>query len=137
MKRSTVLTQRNRGTWATIFAVIILLPVALSLAGFVTFRADETPELFLEAPNPEWKNCLRDAAFMRFQHMDLLKEVRSDVIRRGLKGGITLARCGDCHQNRDQFCDKCHEAASVLLDCWGCHYYLTASERGELERRGE
>ncbi|MFH1765655.1 MAG: hypothetical protein ABIF09_15815 [Gemmatimonadota bacterium] len=137
MKRSTVLTEKNRGAWATIFAVIILLPVALSLAGFVSFRVEETPEVFLEAPNPEWENCLRDAAFMRFQHMDLLKDVRTDVIRNGIKGGITLARCGDCHENRDQFCDKCHEAASVSLDCWGCHYYLTASEREELERRGE
>ena len=76
---------------------------------------------------------MRDAAYMRFHHMDLLKEVRGDVIRKGIKGGVTLARCGECHQNRDQFCDKCHEAASVSLDCFGCHFYLTPSELEELE----
>ncbi len=81
MKRSTVLTEKNRGTWATVFAVIILLPVVLSLVGFVTSPGRREPEVFLEAPNPEWENCVRDAAFMRFHHMDLLKEVRSDVIR--------------------------------------------------------
>ena len=74
---------------------------------------------------------------MRFHHMDLLKEARADVIRAGLKGGITLAGCGDCHHNRELFCDRCHEKASVTLDCWGCHYYLTDSELEELEGGGE
>jgi len=134
MKRSTVLTEKNRGTWATVFAVIILLPIALSL---VVSRGETTPEVFLEAPDSRWANCVRDAEYMRFRHMDLLKEVRSDVIRDGLKGGITLAGCGDCHHNREQFCDRCHEAASVSLDCWGCHYYLTDSELEELEGGGE
>jgi len=137
MKRSTVLTEKNRGTWATVFAVIILLPIALSLVGFVVTRGETTPEVFLEAPDSRWANCVRDAEYMRFRHMDLLKEVRSDVIRDGLKGGITLAGCGDCHHNREQFCDRCHEAASVSLDCWGCHYYLTDSELEELEGGGE
>ncbi len=40
----------------------------------------------------------------------------TDVIRDGLKGGITLAGCGDCHHSREQFCDRCHEAASVSLE---------------------
>lgn len=134
MKRSTVLTEKNRGTWATVFAVVILLPVAFSVLR--PLWAAE-PEPFLEAADPQWQSCVRDVEYMRYHHMDLLKEVRSDVIRAGLKGGITLAGCGDCHHNRDQFCDKCHQAASVSLDCWACHYYLTASEREELERRGE
>ena len=130
MKRSTVLTEKNRSTWATVFAVLILLPVALSLLR--PLWASE-PEPFLEAPDPRWENCVRDAEYMRFYHMDLLKEVRADVIRAGLKGGITLAGCGDCHHNRDLFCDRCHQEASVTLDCWGCHYYLTDQELQELE----
>lgn len=134
MKRSTVLTEKNRGTWATVFAALILLPVLLS--ALRPLWAAE-PEVFLEDPDPRWENCVRDPEYMRFHHMDLLKETRSDVIRAGLKGGITLAGCGDCHHNRDQFCDRCHEKASVSLDCFGCHYYLTASELEELEGGGE
>jgi len=130
MKRSTVLTERNRGTWATVFTVIILLPVVFSV--LKPLWAAE-PETFLEPPDPRWENCVRDAEYMRFHHMDLLKDTREDVIRSGLKGGITLAGCGDCHRHRDLFCDRCHEAASVSLDCWGCHYYLTESEIRELE----
>ena len=134
MKRSTVLTEKNRGTWASVFAVLILFPVVLSI--LKPLWAAE-PEVFLEAPDARWENCVRDAEYMRFRHMDLLKDTRSDVIRSGLKGGITLVGCGDCHHNRDLFCDRCHEKASVSLDCWGCHYYLTAAEREELEGGGE
>lgn len=133
MKRSTVLTEKNRATWATAFAVVILLPLVLSILGLVIPDDPEMPQLFLEDVDPQWENCVRDSSYMRFSHMDLLKETRTDVIRKGLKGGITLAGCGDCHVNRDQFCDKCHDAASVILDCWGCHYYLTAEEEAELE----
>ena len=134
MKRSTVLTEKNRGAWATGFAVIILLPVALSI--LKPLWAAE-PEVFLEAPDARWEACVRDVEYMRFHHMDLLKEVRSDVIRKGLKGGITLVGCGECHHNREQFCDRCHEKASVSLDCFGCHFYLTDSELEELEGGGE
>jgi hypothetical protein len=130
MKRSTVLTAKNRGTWATAFAIVILLPVILSL--LKPLWAAE-PEVFLEAPDSRWESCVKDPEYMRYHHMDLLKEVRSDVIRKGLKGGITLKGCGVCHTNREAFCDRCHEKASVSLDCFGCHFYLTPSELEELE----
>ncbi len=132
MKRSTVLTEKNRAKWATAFAVIILLPLGLSILGLVLPRGSDASEVFLEEVDPRWENCVRDSSYMRYYHMDVLKQARSEVIREGLKGGITLAGCGDCHVNRDQFCDKCHEAASVSLDCFGCHYYLTAEEQAEL-----
>ena len=133
MKRSTVLTEKNRGTWATVFAALILLPLVLSVMR--PLWASE-PEVFLESPDERWENCLRDAEYMRYHHMDLLKEAREDVMRAGIKGGITLAGCGDCHHSRELFCDRCHEKASVTLDCWGCHYYLTDSELEELEGGG-
>lgn len=134
MKRSTVLTEKNRGRWAGVFVVVILLPVFISILR--PLWAEE-PEVFLEPVDAQWENCVRDTEYMRFQHMDLLKEVRAEVIRYGLKGGITLAGCGECHQNREAFCDRCHEKASVILDCFGCHYYLTPSELQELEEHQE
>jgi hypothetical protein len=135
MKRSTVLTEKNRIKWATVFSVLILLPIALSVVGFGVSRGEEV-EVFLEAPDSRWESCYRDTEYMRYHHMDLLRDVREDVVRYGVRGGVTLAGCGDCHTNRDQFCDRCHEAASVSLDCFGCHFYPeTASER-ELLRMG-
>jgi len=135
MKRSTVLTEKNRIRWATVFSFLIILPLGLSLVGFVLTRGQER-EVFLEAPDPKWEACYRDAEYMRYHHMDLLKEVREEVVRFGIRGGITLAGCGDCHTDRDQFCDRCHEAASVRLDCYGCHYYPERASERELARIG-
>jgi hypothetical protein len=101
MKLSTALNRENRGVAATVLVIII----------------------FLEKADPRWDACVRETEYMRFYHMDFLKEIREDVVRSGVKGGVTLAGCGDCHRNRDQFCDRCHQAASVNLDCFGCHFY--------------
>ncbi len=127
MKRSTILTEKNRSRWATIFAAVILLPIGLSAIGLDLTRDPEMPDVFLESVDPQWENCIRDSTEMRFRHMDVLKEIRDKVIRYGIRDEVTLAGCGDCHPNRDRFCDRCHAAASVTLDCFGCHYYPESS----------
>jgi hypothetical protein len=123
MKLSTALNRENRGVAATVLVIIILLPLGASLVGFVFRGGRDIPEVFLEKADPRWEACVRETEYMRFYHMDFLKEIREDVVRSGVKGGVTLAGCGDCHRNRDQFCDRCHQAASVNLDCFGCHFY--------------
>lgn len=134
MKLSTALNRENRGIVATILVVIILLPFGASLVGFVFLRGGDVPEVFLEAPDPQYEECVRETSYMRIHHMDFLKSVRDDVIRRGIvEEGITLSGCGECHTNRDRFCNRCHEAVTLNVDCFGCHYYPeTASEREEL-----
>lgn len=130
MKLSTALNRENRGKAATILVIVILLPLVLSVAGFAFHSRREVPEVFLEKVDPKWEACVREADWMRFHHMDFLKQIREDVVRAGIKGGVTLAGCGDCHENRAQFCDKCHQVANVTLDCFGCHFYPeTAAER--------
>jgi hypothetical protein len=123
MKLSTALNRENRGVVATVLVILILLPVGASVVGFVIQGRPEVPEVFLEKADPRWESCVREPEYMRFYHMDFLKQIREDVVRKGIKGGVTLSGCGDCHRNRDQFCDKCHAAASVNLDCFGCHFY--------------
>lgn len=130
MKLSTALNRENRGKAATVLVAVILLPVALSLLGFAFQGRSETPEVFLEKVDPKWESCVKDAEWMRFHHMDFLKDIREDVVRAGIKGGVTLAGCGDCHLNRANFCDRCHQVANVTLDCFGCHFYPeTEAER--------
>jgi hypothetical protein len=29
--------------------------------------------------------------------------------------------CLDCHSNKAEFCDRCHNYASVSPYCWDCH----------------
>ena len=123
MKLSTALNRENRGVVATVLVILILLPVGASIVGFAMKGRPEVPEVFLERADPRWESCVREPEYMRFYHMDFLKQIREDVVRKGIKGGVTLAGCGDCHRNRELFCDRCHLAASVNLDCFGCHFY--------------
>lgn len=68
--------------------------------------------------------CVRDTAFMRRNHMDLLKHERAEVVRDGARGGdFTLEKCQECHVSRDNSCDSCHRYAAVRPDCWSCHHY--------------
>jgi hypothetical protein len=136
MKLSTALNRENRGVAATVLIILILLPLGASMVGFAFGGGEDPPEVFLERVDPKWESCVRDAEWMRFRHMDFLKDTREEVVRKGIPGGVTLAGCGDCHQNRDQFCDKCHEAASVILDCFGCHFYPETHEERLQEMGG-
>ncbi len=130
MKLSTALNRENRGKAATVLVIIILLPVALSLLGLAFQNGSEAQEVFLEKVDPKWESCVKDPEWMRFHHMDFLMQIREDVVRSGIKGGVTLSGCGDCHVNRANFCDQCHRVANVTPDCFGCHFYPeTEAER--------
>ena len=38
-----------------------------------------------------------------------------------LTRGIDDALCLDCHKNKSNFCDKCHDYMGVKPYCWECH----------------
>ncbi len=82
----------------------------------------------------EAKSCVRDAAFMRRNHMEVIKHARIDTVRKGVRGlDGSLSECIACHVNKDdkgasipvnqegQFCAGCHEYVGVSLDCYQCH----------------
>ena len=104
--------------------LIIVLPFIYSLAGAV-FGGDPQAVLpLLEYPDPaQYKECVRETEYMRFHHMDLLKELRIKVVRDGQPQELGINSCRGCHPNKDQFCNKCHNTVSLYPDCWGCHYY--------------
>lgn len=69
-------------------------------------------------------SCVRDTAFMRRNHMDLLKHQRAETVREGERGSdFSLEKCQECHVSREQSCDACHSYAAVRMDCWSCHHY--------------
>ena len=75
--------------------------------------------------------CVGDPAFMRRNHMQLLKHQRSDTLRGGIRTGqYSLKACIDCHASQSTnsvsasdtgFCQSCHLYAAVKLDCFECH----------------
>lgn len=78
--------------------------------------------------------CVEPTALMRRNHMDLLTHQRDQTVHLGLRSGKhSLVECVACHAERDgnggflpinaegQFCQGCHAAAAVDIDCFECH----------------
>ena len=119
-------TQPRRGR--NLLLVVLTLVVLFSPLGYSVLSAVLAPRAtpspaFLERPDPEHENCVRETAYMRFHHWELLRSVREEVVRYGERGELGLKKCRECHKSRERFCDRCHGAVSLHPDCWGCHYY--------------
>jgi len=78
--------------------------------------------------------CVRETAFMRRNHMELIKHQRDLTVHQGIRSTTdSLAGCVSCHVSYDQqgqpvsvysegqFCKACHELAAVDLPCFDCH----------------
>jgi hypothetical protein len=75
--------------------------------------------------------CVADPAFMRKNHMDLLKHQRDDTMHLGIRTPkFSLTGCISCHASKKtnsvnadagDFCQSCHHYAGVTLDCFECH----------------
>lgn len=73
-------------------------------------------------------------AFMRINHMRLLRHDRDEVMHLGNRDTqYSLAQCVACHavtgpdalpisvKEEGHFCRSCHEYAAVKIDCFQCH----------------
>jgi hypothetical protein len=77
------------------------------------------------------KLCVEPAPFMRANHMKLLAAWRDSAVREGNRSyraadgrvhQISLTgTCLECHSNKEQFCDRCHNYAGARPSCWSCH----------------
>lgn len=112
-----------------LFLAIITYPVWYNAA---TGKAEYRPEIVVATENePGRDDCVREASFMRTDHMNLLNQWRDEVVR---EGGRYIAAaddreyemslsntCMDCHSNKADFCDQCHNFMAVDPYCWNCH----------------
>lgn len=119
----------DKGIVAVLAVLIILLPVGYSVLSAVFSQTTPDGSPFLAKPEGA-DRCVRDTTYMRFHHMDFLKELRNQAAREGIRGDVTIAGCRDCHTNRKQFCNRCHDAVNLHLDCFRCHYYPLEPEGG-------
>lgn len=75
--------------------------------------------------------CVAEPAFMRRNHMKLLRHQRDDTLRGGIRTGrYSLKACVACHASPvsqsvtaepTNFCQSCHTYAAVKVDCFECH----------------
>lgn len=108
-----------------IFLCIITLPIWYVMA---SGKAGYVPEPEIVTGE---KQCIESAQYMRDKHMDLLNDWREAVVRQetrtyvasdGQEYNISLTdTCMDCHSNKAEFCDQCHDYVAVEPDCWDCH----------------
>ena len=77
------------------------------------------------------KQCVEATPYMRDSHMKLLIQWRDKVVRQNMRlykgiDGKTYTMsltntCLNCHSNKQQFCDQCHNYVGVTPTCWNCH----------------
>jgi hypothetical protein len=112
-------------TGIVIFLAIVTFPFWYNLG-----ESAPAPELTL--PDRAVADaCVRSTDYMKTQHMQLLDEWRDSVVREGKRIYVNSSgkefkmsltdTCLDCHAEKAEFCDRCHNYASVTPYCWDCH----------------
>lgn len=93
--------------------------------------AAPAPQIVLTAKAQAAKECVLPTEYMKANHMQVLDLWRHSVVRNakrefvnpeGKTFNMSLSNtCLDCHSNKAEFCDRCHNYASVRPYCWDCH----------------
>lgn len=113
-------------TGLIIFIALVAFPFWYNMG-----KASPQPDLVLTAKAKAAGACVMPTAYMRANHMHLLDAWRNSVVRdakrvfvnpQGKTFNISLTKtCLDCHSNKAEFCDRCHDYASASPYCWDCH----------------
>lgn len=124
----------NDKKWIVLGLIIFFGLLALPLWYGVIFKgakAAAAPELVLTPKAKAAKECVLPTEMMATEHMQLLDTWRHSVVRNGQREFVTAEgktfnmslsnTCLDCHSNKAEFCDRCHDYASVRPYCWDCH----------------
>ncbi|MCP4347065.1 MAG: menaquinol oxidoreductase [Desulfobacterales bacterium] len=115
-----------------VFVVIVLSPFLYNLGVLaLQGKTPPVPEPKLTDKAKAAKVCVRSTEYMKAEHMQLLDVWREEVVRNGKRTYINSSgksfdmslsnTCLDCHSNKAEFCDRCHDYASVRPYCWDCH----------------
>jgi len=120
----------NDKKWIIAGLIIFILIFTFPL-WYNHLKAAPAPELKLTDKAKAAKECVAPKEYMRVEHMQLLDVWRENVVRggeriylssNGKEFNMSLTNtCLDCHSEKAEFCDKCHNYASVSPYCWDCH----------------
>ena len=108
-----------------IFFILLTSPIWFSAA---SGKIDYVPESEIIT---DAEQCVESAQYMRDNHMHLLDEWRQRVVRDGERDYVAgdgrnydmslTGTCLECHPNKAEFCDRCHDYTGVSPNCWDCH----------------
>ena len=121
-----------------IFLALFTIPFWYSQ---ITGDADVIVERELSEKAQAAGECVEDVDYMRGQHMDLLNNWRGDVVRGADRAheyngktydkSLTDTCLEQCHTNKADFCDQCHDYVNVNPGCWDCHVVIDTSAEGD------
>jgi hypothetical protein len=113
-------------TGLVVFLIIVLFPFWYNRG-----KAVPPPEVKLTEKAKAAKECVLSKEYMRAEHMQILDLWREVVVRGGQRTYTNATgksfvmslsnTCMDCHSNKADFCDQCHNYVSVRPYCWDCH----------------
>jgi hypothetical protein len=79
------------------------------------------------------KECVESKDYIRVNHGSLLDDWKESVVRKGGYVYVAANRkthtmslnrtCMNCHRDKAEFCDQCHDYIGVTNKCWDCHIY--------------
>lgn len=79
------------------------------------------------------KECVEPKEVIRINHKTLLEDWRNSVVRNAGKTYVAYNKktytmslnrtCMNCHKDKAEFCDQCHNYTGVTNKCWDCHIY--------------
>jgi hypothetical protein len=82
---------------------------------------------------PDKKECIEPKQVIRVIHRDLLADWKESVVRKGMRTYLSgdmktytmslTGTCMNCHKDKAEFCDQCHNYMGVKPRCWDCHVY--------------
>jgi len=118
-----------------------IIPGLVIFVGIFTFplwvqmgKAAPVPEPKIDTPVIQAmaeKKCVQSKLYMRTDHMQMLNDWRDEVVREAKRQFVSpegkeydkslQLTCMNCHSNKKDFCDKCHNYAGVAPYCWDCH----------------
>lgn len=113
--------------WTVGILAVLCLSIAYAASGTATKAG---PTIIIDKARAG-DRCVEDTAFMRKNHMNLLKHQRDETMHKGIRTEKhSLKNCISCHAStkddrvvgsNEHFCQSCHTYAAVKMDCWECH----------------
>jgi hypothetical protein len=108
-----------------IFLALLTSPIWYVM---VTGQANAAPAIVLPT---DQQQCVESTEYMRSSHMEMLNTWRDETVRDSIRtytaaDGRTYDKsltgtCLNCHSNKSEFCDTCHDYSGVEPNCWDCH----------------
>ena len=102
-----------------VFTLILISPFIVSGVSGDWGNTPTKPDLDPGIKADAGSRCIRDVDYMRVNHMDLLKDERTQAVRHGKRiDKDSIKKCFTCHEYQ-KFCEKCHEYNTVEPGCFG------------------